>query len=60
LKTQEFRKVIDGEHAASQEAHPPQCQSRGINHARISRIRSFVKQVESALAAGKKDEAAEA
>ena len=31
-----------------------------INHARISRIRTFVKQVESALAAGKKDEAAEA
>lgn len=31
-----------------------------INHARISRIRTFVKQVESALAAGKKKEAAEA
>ena len=31
-----------------------------INHARISRIRTFVKQVESALAAGKKSEAAEA
>ena len=31
-----------------------------INHARISRIRTFVKQVESALAAGKKTEAAEA
>ena len=31
-----------------------------INHARISRIRSFVKQVESAIAAGKKKEAAEA
>ena len=31
-----------------------------INHARISRIRSFLKQVESALAAGKKKEAAEA
>jgi small subunit ribosomal protein S20 len=31
-----------------------------INHARISRIRRFVKQVESALAAGKKKEAAEA
>ena len=28
-----------------------------INGARISRIRTFVKQVESALAAGKKDEA---
>jgi len=31
-----------------------------INHARISRIRGFVKQVESAIAAGKKKEAAEA
>lgn len=31
-----------------------------INHARISRIRTFVKQVESALDAGKKAEAAEA
>ena len=31
-----------------------------INHARISRIRTFVKEVESALAAGKKKEAAEA
>ncbi len=31
-----------------------------INHARISRIRTRVKQVESALLAGKKDEAAEA
>jgi small subunit ribosomal protein S20 len=31
-----------------------------INHARISRIRSFVKQVESALEAGNKSEAAEA
>jgi small subunit ribosomal protein S20 len=31
-----------------------------INHARISRIRTFVKQVEWALAAGKKKEAAEA
>ena len=31
-----------------------------INHARISRIRTYVKQVESALAAGNKDEAAEA
>ena len=31
-----------------------------INHARISRIRSFVKQVESAIAAGKKKDAAEA
>ena len=28
-----------------------------INRARISRIRTFVKQVESALAAGNKDEA---
>ena len=31
-----------------------------INHSRISRIRTFVKAVESALAAGKKDEAANA
>ena len=31
-----------------------------INHSRISRIRTFVKAVESALAAGKKDEAADA
>jgi small subunit ribosomal protein S20 len=31
-----------------------------INHTRISRIRTFIKQVESAIAAGKKAEAAEA
>jgi small subunit ribosomal protein S20 len=31
-----------------------------VNHSRISRIRTFVKQVESALAAGNKKEAAEA
>ena len=31
-----------------------------INHSRISRIRTFIKQVESAIAAGKKKEAAEA
>jgi len=31
-----------------------------INHARISRIRTFVKQVESAIASGKKSEATEA
>jgi small subunit ribosomal protein S20 len=31
-----------------------------INHARISRIRTFIKQVESAIEAGKKKEAAEA
>ena len=31
-----------------------------INHSRISRIRTFVKAVESALDAGKKDEAADA
>jgi small subunit ribosomal protein S20 len=31
-----------------------------INHSRISRIRTFIKQVESALASGKKGEAAEA
>jgi small subunit ribosomal protein S20 len=31
-----------------------------INHARISRIRTFVKRIESAIAEGKKDEAADA
>jgi small subunit ribosomal protein S20 len=31
-----------------------------INHSRISRIRSFIKAVESAVAAGRKDDAAEA
>jgi small subunit ribosomal protein S20 len=31
-----------------------------INHSRVSRIRTFVKAVESALAEGKKDEAAQA
>ena len=31
-----------------------------INGARVSRIRTFIKAVESALAAGKKDEAADA
>jgi small subunit ribosomal protein S20 len=31
-----------------------------INHSRISRIRTFIKAVESALAEGKKSEAAEA
>jgi len=31
-----------------------------INHSRISRIRTFIKQVESAIAAGKKDDAAAA
>jgi small subunit ribosomal protein S20 len=31
-----------------------------INHSRISRIRSFIKAVESAIASGKKVEAAEA
>ena len=31
-----------------------------INHSRISRIRTFIKAVESALAAGKKADAAEA
>mgnify|MGYP005680412567 FL=1 len=33
---------------------------RVINHARISRIRTFVKKVESAIAAGDKDLAAQA
>ena len=31
-----------------------------INHSRISRVRTFIKAVESAIAAGKKTEAAEA
>jgi small subunit ribosomal protein S20 len=31
-----------------------------VNHARISRIRTFIKQVESAIASGKKDQASEA
>jgi small subunit ribosomal protein S20 len=31
-----------------------------INHSRVSRIRTFIKAVESAVAAGQKDEAAEA
>ncbi|MEO7277545.1 MAG: 30S ribosomal protein S20 [Sphingomicrobium sp.] len=31
-----------------------------INHARISRIRTFIKQVESAIASGKKDDAVQA
>ena len=31
-----------------------------INHSRISRIRTFIKQVESAIEAGKKSDAAEA
>ena len=31
-----------------------------INHSRISRVRTFIKAVESAIAAGKKKDAAEA
>jgi len=31
-----------------------------INHSRVSHIRTFIKQVESAIASGKKAEAAEA
>ena len=31
-----------------------------INHSRISRIRTFIKQVESAIAGGKKKDAADA
>ena len=49
-------------------ANTPQAKKRirrndrraAINHSRISRIRSFIKAVESALEAGKKKEAAEA
>ena len=51
----------NGEHAAGQEAHPPQREPREtINHSRISRIRTFIKAVESAIASGKKADAAEA
>ena len=49
-------------------ANTPQAKKRirrndrreAINHSRISRIRSFIKAVESAVAAGKKDEASQA
>lgn len=49
-------------------ANTPQAKKRirrnasraAINHARISRIRTFVKQVESAIAEGNKKQAAEA
>ena len=49
-------------------ANTPQAKKRirrnanrsAINHSRISRIRSFIKAVESAIATGKKKDAAEA
>ncbi len=49
-------------------ANTPQAKKRirrnanreSINHARIGRIRTFIKAVESAVAAGKKDDAAKA
>ena len=49
-------------------ANTPQAKKRirrnanreSINHSRISRIRTFIKQAESAIASGKKVEAAEA
>ncbi len=49
-------------------ANTPQAKKRirrndkrqSINHARVSRIRTHIKAVESALAEGKKDDAAEA
>ena len=49
-------------------ANTPQAKKRirrntvraAINHSRISRIRTFIKAVETAVAAGRKDEAAEA
>ena len=49
-------------------ANTPQAKKRirrndkraAINHSRISRIRTFIKAVESAIAAGKKKDAAEA
>ena len=49
-------------------ANTPQAKKRirrnakreSINHSRVSRVRSFIKAVESAIESGKKDEAAEA
>ena len=49
-------------------ANTPQAKKRilrnanraSINHSRISRIRTFIKQAESAIASGKKADAAEA
>ncbi len=49
-------------------ANTPQAKKRirrnasreAINHARVGRIRTFIKAVESAVAAGKKDDAAKA
>ena len=49
-------------------ANTPQAKKRirrnerraAINHSRVSRIRTFIKAVESALASGRRDEAAEA
>ncbi|MCH8615130.1 30S ribosomal protein S20 [Sphingomonas sp. SM33] len=49
-------------------ANTPQAKKRirrndrraAVNHSRISRIRTFIKAVETALASGKKDEAADA
>ena len=49
-------------------ANTPQAKKRirrndkrsAINHSRVSRIRTFVKAVETAIASGKKDDAAEA
>ena len=42
-------------------ANTPQAKNRAaINGARVSRIRTFVKAVEAAIAAGKKDDAAAA
>jgi small subunit ribosomal protein S20 len=49
-------------------ANTPQAKKRNprnanraqINHSRISRIRTFIKQAESAIASGKKADAAEA
>ncbi len=49
-------------------ANTPQAKKRirrndrraAINHSRISRIRTFIKAVESALESGRRDEAAEA
>ena len=49
-----------GEHAAGEKAYPANDRRAEINTNRVGRIRTFVKKVESALAAGDKDAAATA
>ena len=53
----EIRQFQDGEHAAGKKRILRNAKRTEINRNRVSRIRTFVKQVESALAAGNKDEA---